>query len=357
MPARETPKGPHGAFDLPSVTIDSYNLEVRHQDGFIGDRASKRAFVEVLEDWRERFRQYDEDPLGDKPSSQIGKKKLEEIFLNGDPDAVGIIHGAVEDFSQELAAVTRRFLRTKGWENTQNIAVGGGFRQGRLGELVIGRTSGLLKGSGHDVKLMPIRQHPDHAGLIGVAHLIPPWALEGHQALIGVDIGGSNIRAGVVTLNMQKEKDLSLAEVWKTELWRHADDKPKRTSAVKRLVEMVRDLIARAEKEGMKLAPIIGVGCPGVIEPDGSIDRGGQNLPGGNWESDHFNLPELIAKEIPSIGKHDTTVLMHNDAVVQGLSQIPFMADVAHWGILTIGTGLGNARFTNKAAVKGKKAG
>ena len=49
---------------------------------------------------------------------------------------------------------------------------------------------------------------------------------------------------------------------------------------------------------------------------------------------------------IPTIGEHDTTVLMHNDGVAQGLSEMPFMQDVARWGVLTIGTGLGNARFT-----------
>ena len=49
---------------------------------------------------------------------------------------------------------------------------------------------------------------------------------------------------------------------------------------------------------------------------------------------------------------------MHNDAVVQGLSELPFMQDVDHWGVLTIGTGLGNARFTNrrKDREKGKNA-
>ena len=45
---------------------------------------------------------------------------------------------------------------------------------------------------------------------------------------------------------------------------------------------------------------------------------------------------------------------MHNDAVVQGLSEVPFMQDVKRWGVLTIGTGLGNARFTNRAAGKGR---
>jgi len=34
--------------------------------------------------------------------------------------------------------------------------------------------------------------------------------------------------------------------------------------------------------------------------------------------------------------------------VAQGLSEVPFMQDVDHWGVLTIGTGLGNARFTNR---------
>ena len=47
---------------------------------------------------------------------------------------------------------------------------------------------------------------------------------------------------------------------------------------------------------------------------------------------------------------------MHNDGVVQGLSEMPFMQDYKRWGVLTIGTGLGNARFTNRSKDKnGKK--
>jgi hypothetical protein len=45
---------------------------------------------------------------------------------------------------------------------------------------------------------------------------------------------------------------------------------------------------------------------------------------------------------------------MHNDGVAQGLSEVPFMQDVERWGVLTIGTGLGNARFTNRRKDKGK---
>jgi hypothetical protein len=45
---------------------------------------------------------------------------------------------------------------------------------------------------------------------------------------------------------------------------------------------------------------------------------------------------------------------MHNDGVVQGLAEVPFMQDVERWGVLTIGTGLGNARFTNRKRDNGK---
>jgi hypothetical protein len=96
----------------------------------------------------------------------------------------------------------------------------------------------------------------------------------------------------VVALNLKKAPDLSKAAVWKRELWRHADDKPKRDEAI----------------------------------------------------------TEISGIAIPIIGDHETVVLMHNDAVVQGLSEVPFNSDLEHWGVLTIGTGLGNARFTNRAA-------
>jgi hypothetical protein len=110
---------------------------------------------------------------------------------------------------------------------------------------------------------------------------------------------------------------------------------------------MLKGLIATAGKKGVKLAPFIGIGCPGVIEGDGSIDRGAQNLP-GNWESKKFNLPLVVHSQIPRIGDEDTSIVLHNDAVVQGLSEVPYMHDVERWGVLTIGTGLGNARFTNR---------
>jgi predicted NBD/HSP70 family sugar kinase len=337
----------HGAEQLSRVTVDTYNAELRSSEGFVGDRASRRAFFAILDDWRERVRQAGEDPFGDTPTCDISKKQLDKVMAQGDAEAAGVIQGAIEEFSQEFAQVIRRFLRQKAWKDTQRFAVGGGLRQSRIGELAIGRTAVMLKTSGFDIELRPIHYEPDHAGLVGSVQLLPSWILAGHDSILAVDIGGTNIRAGIVELNAKKHPDFSEARVKRFELWRHSEENPGREDAVTRLVEMLKDLIKRAAKDELQLAPFIGLGCPGVIRPDGTIDRGGQNLP-GNWEVKSFNLPGLLREAIPRIGDHDTVVVMHNDAVVQGLSEVPFMLDVQHWGVLTIGTGLGNARFTNR---------
>src|SRR3954447_13087837 len=84
----------HGAAELPSVIVDSYNLELRDNDGFIGDRASKRAFVAIVEDWREKLRRIGDDPLGDEPTNEISKKKLDELVKSGESEAAGLVHGA-----------------------------------------------------------------------------------------------------------------------------------------------------------------------------------------------------------------------------------------------------------------------
>ena len=343
----------HGATRLPSVDIDSFNLELKDEDGFLGDRATKGAFRKILDSLRKPLRHNGDDPLGKKASADIPKSELDEALVGNDIGAAALVHGAIEEFAQELAHVTRRFLKTKAWADTERIVVGGGLRESRVGELAIARTGIILKAEDFKGDLVPIRFHPDDAALIGALHLAPSWIFEGHDSILAVDIGGTNIRCGVVDTRWKKAPDLSKASVWKSELWRHADDEPTRESAVKRLTKMLKELIVLSETEGHKLAPFIGIACPGVINEDGGIEKGAQNLP-GNWESSKFNLPASLAEAIPEIGGHDTAVLMHNDGVVQGLSEVPFMQDVERWGVLTIGTGLGNACFTNRRKDTGK---
>jgi hypothetical protein len=257
------------------------------------------------------------------------------------------VRGAIESFAQELAIVLRRFLRLEGWKDAERIVFGGGFSGSRVGELAIGRASALLKDDQIQTELHVIRNDPDEAGLIGAAHLAPSWMFKAYDAILAVDIGGTNIRAGIVCLNPNDGDDLAKAEIGQFELWRHGDAKPSRDEAIDGLIGMLKRLANSAKKDRLELAPFIGIGCPGRIDPDGSIETGGQNLP-GNWEKSAFNLPAVLHEAIPAIGDSETTILMHNDAVVQGLSQAPLMRDVDVWAAFTIGTGLGNALYVNR---------
>ncbi|TAA56814.1 ROK family protein [Shinella sp. JR1-6] len=338
----------HGADDLPVVRVTSYNLELRDKDGFIGDKANKAAFRNTIEAWRKRVRTGGPDPLGDVPTDGLSKKEIDALLEEGETEAASLVLAAIDDFATELAGILARYLREEAWKGTERIVVGGGFKDSKAGLMAIARAQIRLKAEGLKVNLVPIAHHPDEAGLIGAVHLIPSWMLKGHDAILAVDIGGTNIRAGIIKLNLDDQPDFSKARVWKSELWRHADDEPRRTATIEYLARMIEALIAKAAKAKLALAPVIGIGCPGIIAADGSIARGGQNLPGGNWESTHFNLPEALRKAIPDIAGQPTFVIMHNDAVVQGLSAVPRMTDVARWATVTIGTGLGNASFARK---------
>jgi hypothetical protein len=352
--AKTSAGGPHGAAELPSVVITSYNLEIRDEDGFVGDKAKRGAFMDHLDALRGHLRRNGDDPL-DVETETLGKKELDALLSEGSPREAALILSAIERYAQSLAFVIRRFVRLKAWNAVERIVMGGGFSQSRVGELAIARAGIILHTDGHDIDLVSIRHHPDEAGLVGSAHLAPKWIFGAYDSLVAVDIGGSNIRAGIVELRQDKAPDLAKARVKGSELWRHADEEPSRDEAIKRLGKMLNAQIKQAEKEGLRVAPFIGVGCPGLIEPDGSIDRGAQNLP-GNWESSRFNLVDSIREMVPEIGGHETSVIMHNDAVIQGLSEMPYMQDVEHWAVLTIGTGLGNASYQNRAKPKRKPA-
>jgi hypothetical protein len=293
------------------------------------------------------------DPFGDRPSKEIGKKELDKALEKGDAEAAGLVHTVVEEFSQDFAFVVRRLLKEKNWKDVERIAVGGGMRGHRIGELAIGRLAALLKAEKIDVEIVPIDSDPDDAGLLGAVHLAPEWVFKGHDAIIAVDIGGTNIRTGLVAFDLKKSPSFSNAAITEREIWCYAAEDVTREAAVDSLIEMLGSMIRLAEKAQHRLAPFVGIGCPGIIEEDGSIDRGTQNLP-GNWASARFNLPQRICEALPMIGEFDTQVALHNDAVIQGLSEIPNMADVKRWGILTLGTGLGNASFANRVPGKSK---
>src|SRR5438270_6902827 len=105
--------GLHGTARLPRVEVDGYNLELKDNGGFLGDRASKKALYALLDKWRKPLAREGKDPFGERASKEIGKKELDEALAKGDSDAAGVVHAVVEDFAQELAFIIRRFLREK----------------------------------------------------------------------------------------------------------------------------------------------------------------------------------------------------------------------------------------------------
>lgn len=341
------PFGMHGAAALPTLDLLSHSLEFRQNGCFVGDQANTQAFKAHLEKRRQVARGSSNDPFGAKPTVELSNRKLDKILKGGDAHAAALLQSAIDDYACGLSRVIKRYRRTRPWRKVGHIVVGGGFSGHRIGELAVARCEMLLADEGLDIRMSTINHHPDDAGLIGGVHLAPAWVFAGHDAILAVDIGGTNLRCGIVRLRQGKAADLSCADIASSLIWRHADDDPKRAETVAGLIEMLLKLIARSKREKLRLAPFIAIGCPGRVRFDGLIDRGAQNLP-GHWQSAHFNLPMRVREGVPRIGGHDTVVVMHNDAVVQGLSEVPRMRDVPYWAVLTIGTGLGNAVFANR---------
>jgi len=343
----------HGGLRQRGVTIKGYSLQLHDGEGFVGDSVSRTAYSEMLDTWRKLYSGISGlDALGRKPTPEISKKRLDTL-LRRNGKAAAIISAASEDYAWQLARVVKRFLAHPSWQGVRRIVVGGGFQQSLVGELAIDRAAELLYQQGSHVHLMTLRHHPDEGGLIGWVHLAPPEVLSGYDGFLAVDIGGTNVRCGIVRPRARKAPDLSDVRVSGLRKWGHAgdDDATRREDLVQGIAGMLKKLIRQAGRKGLNLAPFVGVACPGMINEDGSITGGTQNLP-GNWESPRFNLAQHLGASLPQLKGRDMQVRLHNDAVVQGLSELPFMQGVKRWAVLTVGTGLGNASFINTAATK-----
>lgn len=334
----------HGANVLPAVDVESYNIELREKRRFVGDRANKQAFNALVEKWRKLIEDRSDEKLSEFSFRKLNRKKLEQILMKGDADAAGVVQAAIDDFAKRLADVIERYLKQPDWKRTELIFIGGGMSGSRIGELAIGRAQARLYERKISLKLEVIRSDPDEAGLMGAAFLAPAWIFKGYDAILAADIGGTNMRAGIVELGRSKKGAIQKMKVLRSSIWEHAEDDPEREEAVEKLVGMLRRLVRWSAKNKIRLAPFIGIGCPGRIRMDGAIDRGAQNLP-GNWEAGRFNLPALVSEGVAVVPGERTAVVMHNDAVVQGLSELPRIGSTRHWAVLTIGTGLGNAKF------------
>lgn len=349
-PPRPTPPDPpaHGSCELADVRIDGYSLEIEDEEGLVGDQASQTAFRELLADWRARMERAGRDPLGPTPSEEMSKAELDRIATSVDTEAARTVALAIDEFSQRLAYVIGRLMRHPSWQGVQRIVVGGGFKESVIGRIAIRQTAARLQAENQPealraLQLRPIHHGADDGGLAGGVQLLPAELRQASGAMLAIDIGGTNVRCGIVRFGPGGHD----ARVTAREKWRHADEEGE-ADLVEGIVGLLRQLMAGADEEGLALLPVLAVGCPGVVMPDGSIDRGAQNLP-SDWRQASFHLPRRLQENIPEIGGAATRVVMHNDAVVQGLSELPFTQDVRQWAVLTIGTGLGNASFSNRS--------
>lgn len=339
----------HGVRTLPGVVVGSYSLEIEDESGMVGDQASQTAFRSLLTAWRERLEVAGRDPLGSTPTEELSKADLDRMAREGDSEAQRTIALAVAEFADRLAEVIARFMRQPAWQGVQRIVIGGGFKESEIGRLAIRETAQRLVALGTPIDLSPIHHGADVAGLIGWGHLAPTFRSAHRRAILAVDIGGTNVRCGIVAPADEAGGEIGEIQggihVAKRDFWCHADDAPTRKGLVDGIVAMLRRLAVHADRHGVVLAPFIGVSCPGIIRHDGFIDRGAHNLP-GDWHGAGFHLPHALQQGYGGTNGMETIVAMHNDAVVQGLSEIPFLHDVKRWAVLTIGTGLGNASYT-----------
>ena len=134
----------HGAAVLPSVKVDSYNLEIEDEDGFLGDKANRDAFWDILDKWRKPLRSWRgsawrQTKRGDR------QEEARRLLADGEPEAAGIVQSAIEEFAQQLTLVIRRF-RSRSWRDTECLVIGGGFRASRIGELAVGRSRPSAEG-------------------------------------------------------------------------------------------------------------------------------------------------------------------------------------------------------------------
>lgn len=332
----------HGSPNLFGIDVSSYSLTLKDGGGFVGDRASGRAFFGIMDELRSPLGRAGTDPFGGKATDDLLHKDIDKAWRKGDAFAAGLVHTAIEEFARRLAGVVRAYRSAdENWASVTRIVVGGGLRDSRIGEIAIGRTTAILRLEGVAVDLVLIKRDPDEAALIGGLRLVPAERLRGSSQLLAVDIGGSSIRAGLVNFSAERPHKLAKAAVAAHAQWKHGDEdkEPSRDDAIGKLARMHDQLRQKADG---RLAPIITVACPGHITPDGDIRDGAQNLP-GNWEAEDFNLPATLAAALDD----EFEIVLHNDAVVQGLSEADRMKDVRHWAVVTIGTGLGNAAYRN----------
>lgn len=151
---------------------------------------------------------------------------------------------------------------------------------------------------------------------------------------LGVDLGGTNIKAGVVSENGQLIDSIS----------RPTNANEGRSSVITKVVDIIKDLINSSSSD----VKSIGIGVPGVVNNDGMIYIA-PNLP--SWK----NVPlKKLMKE-----NFDLPIGIDNDANVAAFAELK-LGSGRHFNdfiYITLGTGVGGTIISNGEIFRGQNGG
>ncbi len=143
---------------------------------------------------------------------------------------------------------------------------------------------------------------------------------------IGIDLGGTDIKAGLVSAT----GELSCQVVLPT----HVDAGPKAVAL--RIAEATREVVAKAEEQRTTDIIGIGLGAPGLIIAETGVVHFSPNFPG--WT----DIP-LVDDVKKALGIQSLPIFMDNDVNAMTLGELRHGAGVGYQSIvaLTLGTGVG----------------
>ena len=143
---------------------------------------------------------------------------------------------------------------------------------------------------------------------------------------IGIDLGGTDIKAGLVSAT----GELSCQVVLPT----HVDAGPKAVAL--RIAEATREVLAKADEQRTTDIIGIGLGAPGLIIAETGVVHFSPNFPG--WT----DIP-LVDDVKKALGIQSLPVFMDNDVNAMTLGELRHGAGVGYQSIvaLTLGTGVG----------------
>ena len=148
---------------------------------------------------------------------------------------------------------------------------------------------------------------------------------------IGVDLGGTSIKLGIVSDNGILLKKISV----RTE----AEKGPK--TVIRNIVSGINELTANQKQ---KISGI-GIGCPGVVTPGKGIVENPPNLPGWN----KVNIGKIISHEFKK------PVFVDNDANAAAIGELTFGSGKKYKSfiMITLGTGVGGGIVIDKKIYHG----